>query len=99
VGYCGEESVGGQLLQGVKEIELMGDPCNVVAEIGALKSMSAHGDMDDLCQFLSCQEADKVKTVYLVHGEYEVQKKFVNRLERKGFSNIQIPALHEIVEI
>ena len=99
VGYCGEESVGGQLLQGVKEIELMGDPCNVVAEIGALKSMSAHGDMDDLCQFLSCQEADKVKTVYLVHGEYEVQKKFVNRLERKGFSNIQIPALHEVVEL
>ena len=99
VGYCGEESVGGQLLQGVKEIELMGDPCNVVAEIGALKSMSAHGDMDDLCQFLSCQDPEKVKSVFLVHGEYEVQKKFVQKLERKGFGQVHIPALHEVVEI
>ncbi|HUR10279.1 MAG TPA: MBL fold metallo-hydrolase [Flavitalea sp.] len=95
VGYCGEESLGGQLLQGVKEIELMGDPCNVVAEIGALRSMSAHGDMDDLCQFISCQDPEKVKKVFLVHGEYEVQKKFVARLERKGFERVEIPVPHQ----
>lgn len=99
VGYCGEESLGGQLLQGVKEVELMGDPCNVIAEVGAMRSMSAHGDMDDLCQYISCQDPEKLKKVFLVHGEYEVQKKFVGRLERKGINKVEIPFRHQVYEL
>ena len=95
VGYCGAKSLGGQLLGGEKEVELFSDPCKVLAEIGQVQGMSAHGDTDDLVRFISNQDADKVKTIFLVHGEYEVQKAFCDRLQLKGFSNIEVPTQHQ----
>ena len=97
-GYCGPQSTGGQLLSGAAEIELFGEDCAVHAEIGQLSGMSAHGDCDELCQFVSCLDADKVKQVFLVHGEYKVQQEFAAKLERKGFQKIAIPARHEQYE-
>jgi metallo-beta-lactamase family protein len=94
-GYCSNGSLGGQLLSGKEEVELFGEELKVAAEIGKIAGMSAHGDADDLVQFLSCQDADKVKAVFLVHGEYEVQKRFADRLGIKGFKNVQIPDQHE----
>jgi metallo-beta-lactamase family protein len=36
-----------------------------------------------------------VKKVFLVHGEYEVQKAFVDRLGLKGFKSVEIPEQHQ----
>jgi metallo-beta-lactamase family protein len=95
VGYCGEQSLGGQLLSGVEEVEIFGDPCKVKAEIGRMSGMSAHGDCDELTQFLSCQDAEKVKKIFLVHGEANVQKDFTARLEIKGFKHVEAPEAHQ----
>lgn len=95
VGYCGAKSLGGQLLNGEKEVEIFSDPCAVVAEVGQLQGMSAHGDTDDLLRFISNQDPDKVKTIFLVHGEYAVQKAFVDRLGLKGFKNVETPEQHQ----
>jgi metallo-beta-lactamase family protein len=99
VGYCQEYSLGGQLLSGAAEVEIFGDPCEVKAEIGAMKSMSAHGDCDDLARFVNCQDAEKVKKIFLVHGEYNAQQELATRLKRKLFENIEIPSMHQEVEL
>ena len=56
--------------------------------------MSAHGDYDDLMQFLGCQDPKQVKKLFLVHGEYPVQQDFRNRLIRRGFLDVEIPERH-----
>jgi metallo-beta-lactamase family protein len=94
-GYCSAESLGGQLLNGEKEVEIFADPCTVVAEVGKVQGMSAHGDTDDLSRFISNQDPEKVKMIFLVHGEYEVQKAFCDRLSLKEFRNVEIPAMHQ----
>ncbi|RYY98338.1 MAG: MBL fold metallo-hydrolase [Chitinophagaceae bacterium] len=99
VGYCGPRSLGGQLLAGEREVELFSDPVPVKAEIGQVPGMSAHGDCDDLCQFLSSQEPSEVKAIFLVHGETEAQKAFSSRLEVKGFRNIIIPTQHQEADL
>ena len=99
VGYCQEQSIGGQLLQGSKSVAIFGEDCPVVAEIDALTSMSAHGDRDDLVHFLACQDAEKVKNIFLVHGEYATQQAFADRLEIKGFKNVTIPSMHQEIEL
>lgn len=99
VGYCGNKSLGGQLLHGEKEVEVFSDACKVMAEIGQVQGMSAHGDTDDLLRFISNQGADKVKKIFLVHGEYEVQKTFSDRLGLKGFKNVEIPERHQQFEL
>lgn len=99
VGYCDPFSLGGQLMNGAKEVKIFGERYEVKAEVGSMRSMSAHGDYEDLCQFLTCQNAALVKTLFLVHGEYEVQQEFAIRLRRKNFNNVQIPDMHQRFEL
>ena len=98
-GYCEPHSLGGRLISGAKEVRIFGVEHEVHAEIGAIRSMSAHGDYDDLCQFLACQNPDLVEQLFLVHGEYDVQQDFKNRLIHKGFKNVVIPELHGEIKL
>lgn len=99
VGYCEPRSLGGRLINGEKEVRIFGEEFRVVAEVGSMRSMSAHGDYDDLCQFLACQDTAKVKQVFIVHGEYDVQIEFQNRLMKKGFRDVVVPDLHEEIKL
>jgi metallo-beta-lactamase family protein len=93
-GYCEPRSLGARLQSGQKEVSIFGVPHEVHAEIGAIRSMSAHGDYEDLSQWLACQDPRQVKKLFLVHGEPEVQQEFKMRLVKKGFLDIEIPELH-----
>lgn len=93
-GYCEPRSLGGRLKNHPKEVSIFGQSHEVNAEIGEMRSMSAHGDYDDLAQFLSCQDPKLVKKLFLVHGEYPVQLDFQQRLIRKGFLDVEIPERH-----
>ena len=94
VGYCEPHSLGGRLMNGAKEVKIFGEQYQVIAEVGQMRSMSAHGDYDDLCQFLACQDPAQVKTLFLVHGEYDVQQEFAERLRKKNFKEVVIPERH-----
>ena len=96
-GYCEPRSLGGRLKKRPKEVTIFGQKHQVNAEIGEMRSMSAHGDYEDLCQFLSCQLPKEVAKLFLVHGEYEVQQDFKQRLIRKGFADVIIPEMHETI--
>lgn len=93
-GYCEPDSLGGRLKLHPKEVGIFGQPHEVHAEIGEIKSMSAHGDYQDMTQWLACQDPKQVKKLFLVHGDYDVQQDFKNRLISKGFSDVEIPARH-----
>ena len=93
-GYCEPRSLGGRLIAGAKEVSIFGVEHEVHAEIGSIRSMSAHGDYEDLSQWLACQNAKEVRQLFLIHGEYDVQQEFKRRLVRKGFLDVQIPERH-----
>ena len=95
VGYCEPHSLGARLQLGKKEVNIYGVSHEIHAEIGNIRSMSAHGDYEDLSQFLSCQKPQEVKKLFIVHGEYNVQEDFKERLMRKGFADVEIPELHQ----
>ena len=95
VGYCAPGTLGGKLLAGDKNIYLFGDDYEVKADIRSIKSMSAHGDYEDLLRFLSCQDPAQVKQLFLVHGEYNVQLNFAQRLRGTGFKEVEIPKYHQ----
>lgn len=94
VGYAEPHSLGGRLVAGATEVKIFGVEHEVHAEIGSMRSMSAHGDYEDLCRFIADQNPHQVKKIFLVHGEFDVQLDFKKRLHNKGFSNIEIPELH-----
>ncbi len=94
VGYCEPNSLGGLLMNGAKQVRIFGEMYDVNAEVGVMRSMSAHGDYKDLLHFLQVQQTDKVKNIFIVHGEYHVQEDFKQKLEATGFKNVMIPAMH-----
>ncbi|WP_447641378.1 MULTISPECIES: MBL fold metallo-hydrolase RNA specificity domain-containing protein [Chitinophagaceae] len=95
VGYCEPNSLGGRLMSGTKVVHIFNEEMPVKAEVGVMRSMSAHGDYNDLCQFLACQDPNLVEKLFIVHGEYDVQQDFQRSLLKKGFKDVQVPALHQ----
>ena len=95
-GYCEPHSLGGRLKAGNKEVGIFGVMHQVNAEIGSVRSLSAHGDYEDLSQWLSCQDPRGVRRLFIVHGEYDVQLAFQQRLIKKGFVDVEVPAQHSM---
>lgn len=99
VGYASPGSLAGQLIAGNHTVRMFGQQYEVVAGVRSIKSMSAHGDYEDLLQFLNCQDPDAVKQLFLVHGEYDVQQNFARRLKNNGFKHVAIPQYHQEFEL
>ncbi len=95
VGYCEPHSLGGRLQNGQKEVKIYSELYSVIAKVGSIRSMSAHGDYEDLMQFLACQTPELVSQIFVVHGEAEVQDHFAERLRKKGFKEVIVPEMHE----
>ncbi len=96
-GYCEPNSLVGRLIAGNEEVSIFGVRHQVHAEVGSIKSMSAHGDYEDLCQWLACQDKTVIRKLFLVHGEYEVQEQLKQRLLKKGFQDVVVPQQHSEV--
>lgn len=95
VGYCEPNSLGGRLRSGATSVSIFGTHYEVKAKVGIINTLSAHGDYEDMSQWLACQNPRAVRKVFLVHGEYEVQQIFKERLIRKGFRDVEIPDRHQ----
>ncbi len=93
VGYCTPDSLGGRLIAGAKEVGIFGKKFPVKARIETLNSYSAHADYEEMLSYLSCQDASRVRKTFLVHGDYEAQIEWREKLHEIGFKKIEIPEL------
>lgn len=91
IGYCEPSTLGGRLLRGDKKIRVFGVEYLVKADIKVMDEYSAHGDYNEMIAYLSCQDPNKVKELFLVHGNYDVQVDYREKLLDYGFKNIRIP--------
>ncbi len=91
VGYVPEESLGGHLKEGRKEVTIFGKDLQVRARVEVLDSYSAHADYRELLRYLSCQNPAEVITTFIVHREPEAQLSFKEKLMDKGFKDVRIP--------
>ncbi len=91
VGYCSPGSLGAILKTKPAEIRVFGETFRRRADIEIMDSFSAHADYKEMIKHLSCQDASKVKKLFLVHGEIENQLIFKNRLNKAGFQEVIIP--------
>jgi metallo-beta-lactamase family protein len=99
VGYCAPTTLGARIVKGDKEVSIHGTVYPVRADVKKIESFSGHGDYKEMINFLSCQDKNSIAKTFIVHGEYETQKKYVVSLHNEGFSNIEIPAKGQEYEI
>lgn len=98
-GYCAPGSLGAQLMEGKKNVQIFGKPFDVKMKIESIESYSAHADYAHILSFLSCQDKEKVQEIFLVHGEPEPQLFFKIQLKDAGYQKVYIPSKKEVVTL
>ncbi len=91
VGYCPPGTLGADLLALKPVVRIFGNEYERKASVAEINSYSAHADYEEMIAYLSCQNTKTVKKIFLVHGDYEVQQRYRERLMEAGFGNIEIP--------
>ncbi|MCE7073614.1 MBL fold metallo-hydrolase [Dyadobacter sp. CY327] len=99
VGYASGNTLAGALKRGDKQVNIFGEQFEVKCQVKSMESFSGHGDYNEMLDFLSCQTPERVKKVFLVHGEYETQVAFKLKLQAAGFKDILIPAQFENIKL
>jgi metallo-beta-lactamase family protein len=99
VGYCAPTTLGARIGRGDKEVSIHGNVYQVKAEVKKIESYSGHGDYREMIGFLGCQDKSALEKTFIVHGEYETQKRYVETLTGEGFRNIEIPSRGQEYEI
>jgi metallo-beta-lactamase family protein len=98
VGYQAEGTRGRKLLEGAKEIKFFGKYYPVEAEIELVEGLSAHGDQQDLLNWLN-ELKQKPQKIFLVHGENEAADTLRTKIfDAYGF-DATVPLLGQVVEI
>ena len=98
VGYCSPDTAGGILKAGASHIKVQGDLLSVNAKIVSMDSFSAQGDRKEMLDSIRNQK-DKLKKIFLVHGEWDTQVQFAEYLGERGFPKVYIPEEGEEVNL
>jgi metallo-beta-lactamase family protein len=91
IGYASEGTLGWRLLNGQDTISIRGKQLPVLANVEKIDVFSGHGDQNDLIKFVKMQDPDKLKGVFLVHGEQLSMADFQGKIQEMGYSNVEIP--------
>ena len=91
VGYCAEHTLGRRIVERQPEVKIFGEVFPLNAEVIVFNSLSAHADANELIDYCSKFDKEKMKNFFLVHGDEDQQIKFRERLMVAGFKNVTIP--------
>ena len=87
VGYQAEGTLGKKILEGDKEVSILGENITVKAQIHNLEGLSGHADKKILLAWLE-RFRNKPEKVFLVHGESKNIKSFNREITSKGYKSI-----------
>jgi metallo-beta-lactamase family protein len=88
IGYSAKGTLGHRLLRGDPIVHIKDRDLAVYATIKQTDVLSAHGDHDDLMAVVKNQDREKLKKVFLVHGEPESMKALADDLEFEGYQTV-----------
>lgn len=98
VGYQGEGTRGRKLLEEAIEIKIHGKYYPVRAKILDIQGLSAHGDQNDLLNWLS-ELKNKPQEVFLVHGENQPADELRIKIKDKYGYDCVVPFLGQEFEL
>ena len=91
IGYSAEGTPGAQLSPNSHSIRLNGKDIPIAAKIVKTDVFSGHADKNDLIHFVSNQNKDILKQIFLVHGEEDSMNSFQASLNGLGYRRVTIP--------
>jgi len=96
VGYQAVGTLGRRIVNGEKEVRILGQEYPVNARIARINGFSAHADKEELFEWLSGLKKPPRK-LFVVHGEAESANKFGDYIREKTGWQVAVPAYQDEV--
>ncbi|MBN2009439.1 MBL fold metallo-hydrolase [candidate division KSB1 bacterium] len=98
VGFMAQHTLGRKLVDKWPLVKIFGEEYQVNADIIVMNTFSAHADHNDLINYVE-QASQRLKGVFLVHGEESASQALAEALIDKGIPGVKIPEVEETIEI
>ena len=95
IGYMAENTLGRRLVERQEVVRIFGQKHHLRAKVVKLNAFSAHADHDELLEYIGQFNKDKLKHVYVVHGELGQSEAVAQGIGSLGISGAYIPEMGE----
>ncbi|HUT52905.1 MAG TPA: MBL fold metallo-hydrolase [bacterium] len=99
VGFMARNTLGRRLADREKEVKIFGQRYPVKARVKIINAFSAHADYEEIKAWINRLDRDRLKSVFLVHGETEAQENLKKVLLEDGVRRVEILKYGEAVEL
>ena len=97
-GYAAKETLARKIMDGAEEVNILGEPYKVKAQIKKMDYFSAHADQKGLLNYIDASGPDKLKKIFIVHGEPEESLPLQEKILSKGYRDVYYPKNGEEIE-
>lgn len=91
VGFNAPNTLGRKIADGQSPVKIFGEEYQVKARVVVIDALSGHADQKELVEYFKNFSRDKLRGVFLVHGDEPELTGFKKILESEGYQNIFIP--------
>jgi metallo-beta-lactamase family protein len=99
VGYCAPHTLGRRIVEREREVRIFGEPYRLRAQVEVMNAYSAHADEPELVRFVGHMDPDRLREIFLVHGDPPRQEALGLALTAAGYSRPRAPARGESFEL
>jgi len=98
--YQVKGTLGREILDGAREVEIFNEKTRVLAKVRAIKGYSAHADQEALLRWLKKMKIKKpIKKVFAVQGEKEPAQVLVQKIQDHLAIEASVPSIGDKVEL
>jgi len=99
VGYAAKDTLARKLMDGEKRVKIFGEEFPVRCKVRAMDVFSAHADRRGLLDYVQHSPPDKLKAIFLVHGEPDQAIPLRDAFRSKGYLSVEYPTPGQAFEI
>jgi len=99
VGYAAQHTLARRIMDGEKVMRIFGEKHKVRCKIKSMDAFSAHADRRELLDYFEFLPPERLKHVFLVHGEEDQALPLRDALRSKGYENVQFPTPGQVFNL
>jgi len=99
VGYSAPHTLARRITERNATVNIFGEPHRLRAEVEIMSAYSAHADEPELVEFVGRLDRDRLKRIFLVHGDPDRQIALTGALETTGHPDVVRPQRGESFEL
>ena len=92
VGFQAQNTLGRRIKDGESPVRILGQMYDVKARVASIEGLSAHADQSELLEWARCFDQNRLKHMFLVHGEPAAALVLADKLQNEGVREVTVPS-------